>query len=767
MRIYLTAGILLGLLAGCSSDQAQVADTAQAAAGKISDSAFAFRSPALSFASLPDRGELLAYEKGRQVKHKGAYTAYPVAISEAHALHAMRSGELVVNAPNGEPIRLAYERHEENQDGNWTWIGRNAEGAEAILTFGEKAVFGVIPQGATETLRLTMSGGQSWLVQTDRSKLAGLDGALRREGGDQLIPPKLSSAGSAQLASMRAEPATAGASAASAVVDVLLGYTNGFASQLGGQSQANTRLVNMIAITNQAYANSGVSMRVRLVKTLQVNYADNTDNGDALEKLTGYKSGTGGGPITPDPAFDALRAAREESGADLVSLVRAFRTPENNGCGIAWLIGGDESGIIQSDAPFGYSVVSDGTDLDEGDSNTYFCREETLAHEMGHNMGQAHNEEDSESTGVHAYSYGYRESSSTGFYTVMAYPQEDSDQFSIRYFANPTVKYSGRATGVANQSDNVRSLNITMPIISEFRATVVPVSQPARNDFNGDRKSDVLWRHATTGQNVIWRSANRTNGRQALPDVSIAFKVAGVGDFNGDGKADILWRHSSTGENIIWRSADRKNGRQALPSVGIAFKVAGIGDFNGDGQADILWRNSVTGENVIWKSADRASGRQSLPKVSLNYQVAGIGDFDGDGRSDILWRVASTGENVIWRSANRETGRQALPSVNTQFRVAGIGDIDGDGRSDIIWRNFSTGGNVVWKGADKDKGRKALPTVSLSFQLAEVADFDGDGESDLIWRHSNGQNVLWRSADRTNGRVSLPTVDSAFQIASP
>src|SRR3546814_5304990 len=49
----------------------------------------------------------------------------PVAISETHALRAMQSGEMVVNAPNGEPIRLKYERHEESPDGSWTWIGRN------------------------------------------------------------------------------------------------------------------------------------------------------------------------------------------------------------------------------------------------------------------------------------------------------------------------------------------------------------------------------------------------------------------------------------------------------------------------------------------------------------------------------------------------------------------------------------------------------------------------------------------------------------------
>src|SRR3546814_528689 len=126
--------------------------------------------------------------------------------------------------------------------------------------------------------------------------------------------------------------------------DTLFPYTTLFRS--------NTRLVNMTAITNEAYNNSGVNMRVRLVKTLQVNYADNTDNGDALEKLTGYRAGTGGGPIDVDPAFTALRAARDETGADLVSLVRAFRTPENAGCGIAWLIGGGETGIVQADAPF-------------------------------------------------------------------------------------------------------------------------------------------------------------------------------------------------------------------------------------------------------------------------------------------------------------------------------------------------------------------------------------------------------------------------------
>ena len=76
------------------------------------------------------------------------------------------------------------------------------------------------------------------------------------------------------------------------------------------------------------------------------------------------------------------------------------------------------------------------------------------------------------------------------------------------------------------------------------------------------------------------------------------FKIAGVGDFNNDGKGDILWRHATSGTNVIWLM----NGASLISSTAIPtvtdtnFQIAAIADFNGDDKSDILWRHA-TSEN--------------------------------------------------------------------------------------------------------------------------------------------------------------------------
>src|SRR5690606_23745759 len=131
-------------------------------------------------------------------------------------------------------------------------------------------------------------------------------------------------------------------------------------------------------------------------------------------------------------------------------------------------------------------------------NNTYFCSDYSLAHELGHVMGQAHNRENATTAGAHSYAYGYREASPSGFFTIMAYPASDS-QIEAPIFANPALQHAGRPAGTANE-DNVRSMNQTMPIVSTFRAVIVPVLGAARNDVDIDGRSDILFHNPVTRQ---------------------------------------------------------------------------------------------------------------------------------------------------------------------------------------------------------------------------------------------------------------------------
>jgi peptidyl-Asp metalloendopeptidase len=724
---------------------------------------------AAAFASLPDRGNLIGYPARRVKRQEQASTWHRADISEEHALRAVVTGEMTVAAPDGQPIRLRYQRHLEHPNGNWTWIGRNEHGEEAIVTFGEKAVFGTISRHGGEELRLATSGGRSWVVEADPGKQHHPD----PKRPDFVVPPELAQSFASD------QPVTASASmealtptAVGTTVDVALGYTTGFASELGGDSQAVTRLQHLVDIANQAYANSQINAQIRLVRTVPVNYPDATDNNDALAKLTGQ---SGSGSIPVDPAFNALRTARDQYGADLVSLVRRFRTPENKGCGVAWLIGGNQSRIDNSDAPWGYSVVSDDLDrgdLDETDSKTYVCRKETLAHEMGHNMGQAHNSEDSDGTsGAHSYSYGYRETSTTGFYTVMAYRIADSSQKSIRYFANPNVldASTGRPTGVANVSDNARSMAQTMPVISSFRATRAGAfdlksCDASRFDFNGDTVADLLWRHQANGENMIWNSSLSGQTRAVTAVPSQLWQVAAVGDFNGDARSDVVWRHATEGWNVLWPSANAQLAQEMTPVTSQIWKIVGVGDFNGDGRSDVFWRHMDGGWNHVWLGGGSGTPMDLSPVPSQLWRVAAVADFNGDGRADVLWRHATDGWNTIWPGGASGVAQDIGP-MSSEWSVAATGDFTGDLRADILWRNAASGRNVLWPAGQASQQVELTAVPSSLWEIVAVGDFTADGRNDVVWRHAtDGWNVLWPSANSQLARDISP-LSTTWQVA--
>lgn len=677
------------LAAGAVASPAAAANMGSALPGMVAtdkdfeDVPAGMETPAVArpgIASMQDRGELLEYSRVRATRGGGKYTFHPIDVSEAHAFAAI-GGKLHLRAPDGSPIDLSYERHVEHASGDWSWIGRDANGVDAILTFGPQAMFGVLASASGEELRMTTNAGQIWMVQQDprvesmiekgiREGRIGPDYRVPGEVGAEAFAPGVLEEGAALVkAAAGATPAAAG----DPTVDLLLGYTPGFVTMMGGSSQAQTRLNHLVTVGNQALANSQIAANLRLVGTLQVNYTDTGSNDSALNALTGSD---GGAPVTVPAALRPLREERERLGADLVSLVRRFRNADHEGCGIAWLIGGGRTAISAGHEAYGYSVISDSNGTLGADGG-HFCRDETLVHELGHNLGAAHDVEaargddgtlDNGDYGRYDYSFGYKTNAANGnFYTVMAYG--DAGQTGYRVFSNPQItSCGGRACGIANQADNARTLRNTVPVIASFRDSVAAPSIRRvwrSGDFNGDGRSDLVWRNFSNGQNQVWPHA-RSSGYYAISTVpDQAWAIAAIADFDGDGQDDIVWRSATTGENTIWRSGNSKTrlAVQTVPSQD--WQIAGVGDFNWDGRADLIWRNYRTGQNQVWPVA-RSSGYYVIGTVpDQRWIIATIGDFDGDGRSDIAWRHTGTGENTIWRSGQPGT-QLAVQTVVSQ-----------------------------------------------------------------------------------------------------
>ncbi|MEP7706752.1 FG-GAP-like repeat-containing protein, partial [Paraglaciecola sp. 25GB23A] len=116
----------------------------------------------------------------------------------------------------------------------------------------------------------------------------------------------------------------------------------------------------------------------------------------------------------------------------------------------------------------------------------------------------------------------------------------------------------------------------------------------AKNDVDGDGKSDLLWRSEARGWNFLW-AMNGTQTKEARPINVVqddGWLMAGQGDYDADGKSDIFWRNTITGQNFIYLMEGLNiKARKVLNYVTAPmWELRGSGDFNGDGKGDVMWR---------------------------------------------------------------------------------------------------------------------------------------------------------------------------------
>lgn len=444
------------------------------------------------------------------VERDGLLSFHPVELEPAAIQAAAVTGGLLV-FPDPDGGLLAYEHvsHLDHGNGTLTWVGR-AEGAaigqEAVFTLGPDAAFGRAPRADGSVLFLETVAGRT-RVMVDQAEAQG--GSSELQVHDVLRPPlealeaaaKSQSSAAALPYTLQADPA---------VVDVMLAYSQGLVDYVGSEQAVRTLLQNRIDLGNLALQNGGVTARFRLVATVRVDVSDNGANSDMLRAITNWKESTA------NPLALHLAMLRHRHGADIVGLVRRFIKAESVSCGNGW-VGGYNGSNIAGSVDYGYFTANHGTD------DGSFCSDRTIAHEMGHNLGQNHDIDsaDNERDGAHTYSHGYRVTppGQNGFYTVMAY--RDGQQAAALTFSNPDVTRadcSNQPCGLA-EANVAASLNLTMPVAANW---IHPADAATRHVIGTRGHLYVTLDGLPALTNARWRAEHTGSGKLIASGPTVA-----------------------------------------------------------------------------------------------------------------------------------------------------------------------------------------------------------------------------------------------------
>jgi len=178
-----------------------------------------------------------------------------------------------------------------------------------------------------------------------------------------------------------ATPPPPGSSLASAsTIDVLVVYTPQARAAQGGTSQMEALIDLSLAAANNSYANSGVLQRVRLVARAElVGYTQSASILTELSRLT----------IPNDGFIDSVHALRDACGADAVCML----IQTNASCGASNQFSYQGSAF----APYAMCVVA----------RSCAASNLSVAHELGHLMGLAHDRDTSTKKCSRASIVGY------------------------------------------------------------------------------------------------------------------------------------------------------------------------------------------------------------------------------------------------------------------------------------------------------------------------------------------------------------------------
>lgn len=210
----------------------------------------------------------------------------------------------------------------------------------------------------------------------------------------------------------------------------------------------------------------------------------------------------------------------------------------------------------------------------------------------------------------------------------------------------PVLFSNGDGTWTAT---NMGTASGTSGLINNDGTTVIT------GDFDGDGKRDLALKNLNWTSTPIFFSqgdGNWTVSTSATPGwASDKDAQMFAGDFNGDGKTDLLFRRAAGGWTTVPVLFSKGDGTwvatNITPPSGAGAWINGpsnvvIADFNGDGKQDVAMSKGGWSTTPILFSVGDGSWKVINPTSAAFANVSEMvaGDFNGDGIADLSYRLA-------------------------------------------------------------------------------------------------------------------------------
>ena len=379
-------------------------------------------------------------------------------LAAARASAAQRTGQgtgrLTLNIAEDVVLEAMVEHTAPTSSGGYSLSGRIGKGAGTMTWIANgELVMGTIwtPDAVYDVLPLV--GGIHAIRKVDRSMALPLGEPLKAD---------IDTAIDSTVAEARKDDGS--------IVDVLVLWTPAVSEAAGGEGRIRSAIDFYMATANNVLRDSGTTLQVRLVGATPVDYMEALGrSGTDLKRLRDPTDGF----------MDDIHARRNELGADLVSLI----TDNTDVGGIAYVMQNLRLGF----ASHAFSVATY--------SNILYFTAMAFVHELGHNMGLAHDRFVSPQGGILPFSHGYVNAlafesgavKGACWHTIMAYADRCKKagfgrRVKVPYFSTPLIRYpseDGDPMGVPKTSDvegrdgpadAVRSLEEARLVVANFRS---------------------------------------------------------------------------------------------------------------------------------------------------------------------------------------------------------------------------------------------------------------------------------------------------------